>query len=454
MPTVSPKKAPTKKTAASLIPSEDRAALEDAKTRLETATVKKATKKAAPAATSTSNGAPKKVPAKKAAKPTLVPPAPKTRETVYEKVSVKLRAGDSALTCDDAKKLLGWTPEPEGSTFAEDYLLTDLHGKKIRCSNNGHNRPFDRGLALLWAQEILNRRWRLNGETLIIGKTGETISAQHRLAGLILATQEWEMNRDEWSHLWETPPVLESIIVFGIDEGDGTVNTIDTGRPRSLSDVLFRTSDLFASITKESERKQVCRMAGYAIKLLKYRVGAGKITTHSDSLDFVSRHPRLLNCVADVWSEDSGKDRKIGRFLSPGYFAALLYLMGCSATDPKTYAGTGAEPPNEKSLDWSKEDKAWDFVVAIASGSADVAPLRTALGMMLNSDELSDDGVTSLPEKMGLVIKAWNLFSAGKPLKSDEITVTSTIDDNGIRRLTEVPTIGGIDRGNPADDTE
>src|SRR5690606_15078440 len=81
-------------------------------------------------------------------------------EVVYDKVSVKICREDKALTADDAKKILGWTEEPEGKSWGNDYLLKDVQGRKIVCVNNTTNRPLQDGLVSLYKQEHLRKRWR------------------------------------------------------------------------------------------------------------------------------------------------------------------------------------------------------------------------------------------------------------------------------------------------------
>lgn len=386
--------------------------------------------------------------------PTVIPmPKKEAREVVYPDPKVEMYRGKNALGIDRAKTLLRWEEEPSGSTFKEEYHFTDLHNRKIRIHNNRANRPFDLALAKRYAHEVLQRHWRLNGETLIIGKTGETISAQHRLVAAVLAHQEWERHPDEWKHLWPTPPTMDCIVVFGIEEGDDTVNTIDTGRPRTLADVLYRTSDVFKGITKESERKQVTRLAAYGVKAVWQRTGAGggvfaAQPTHADFMDFIERHPRLLQNVVDVWSEDAGKDKRISRYIPLGQAAGLLYLMGCSAADGKEYRE--ADRPNEDMLDWSLEDKAWDFFAGLAGGDQLFSEVRDALQRIVSPQEGEEEdttGLATMPEKVAVIVKAWNLYANGEAFSKEGLRLEYNTDDHGVKRLAECPTVGGIDRG-------
>src|SRR6266404_8701122 len=92
--------------------------------------------------------------------------------------------------------------------------LTDLEGKVVCCWNNTTNRPFDRDRALGYAQDMLDGNWSdsvnggkvklkdaegndvelpeitMNGESIILSRSGRCVSIQHRGVGLIWAEQQ------------------------------------------------------------------------------------------------------------------------------------------------------------------------------------------------------------------------------------------------------------------------
>jgi hypothetical protein len=220
-----------------------------------------------------------------------------SRVALYETPYLELASGDKAITVEYAKKLLGWTVEDDKEKFNANYLLKDFSGKKVRCSNNVTNRPLYMAVVKVLIQEILRKRWRLNGESLIIGSTGLILNGQHTLIALILAGQQWEKDPEACDQ-WTTEPTIDKAIVFGIDESDMTVNTMDTCKPRSLADVIYR-SEFFSGI-KAGDRQACARIADYAVRILWHRTGAGLDAfaprrTHAESLDFIARHPRLLS---------------------------------------------------------------------------------------------------------------------------------------------------------------
>lgn len=415
--------------------------------------VKKKKKSTKPSTTST----------EKQTKPTskILKVSTNDRKVLYPEPSFFLCSGKSPLTAEKSKELLGWREETDtkGMEFGSDFLLRDLEGKKIRCINNLGNRPFDGRLAKLYTQELLNRRWKLNGETIIIGKTGLILSAQHRLVALVLAVQEWEKHPGKWKPLWDSEPTMDTFVVKGIDEDDDTVNSLDVGKPRSLSDVLYRSA-LLSTIAKV-DRVKVAKMLEYAIKFLWHRTGAKEnafapLRTHSESIDFVERHPKLVEVVEHIFTENG--DGEISKSISPGYAAGLLYLMGSSKTKQDKEGHTDyqkSDHPNESSLDWSLYDRASEFFVYLAQRHKDTNALRESLGRLINGevDPKTNEPIVigeggSYDERVALLIKAWTAYSTGKKITPTSLKLEYEVDGEGVSTLVETPTCGGIDRGN------
>ena len=375
-------------------------------------------------------------------------PKVRVRDVIYDKVEAKICMGKTSLTMEQAKKLLGWQEESENIKFGNDYLFKDLKGNKIICHNNLRNRPLYGKLIETYQQEILRRRWRFNGEPIIIGKTGLVLNGQHTLIALVFAFQDWEEHGGKWKDFWQTPPTISKLVMMGIEEDDDVVNTMDTCKPRSLADVVFR-SEYFADFKKQG-RKRVASMLDHAVRMLWHRTGASHnafapLRTHAESLGFIERHPTLLKASLYIY-EENDKDNRIGRFISPGYAAALMYLMGCSTTDQeKGGKGYGdVEDPTESLVNWERWDKAQEFWVLLASGETSLDPVREAIGQML------EDGYGARAERCAVLVKAWNLFASGKVVKQDAIELKYSEDGEGYRTLAETPIVGGIDIGGPS----
>lgn len=360
------------------------------------------------------------------------------RPIVYDAVKVEMYRGDKPLSAAIARKMLGWQ---EQDAKAVDYDLIDHNGKKIKLWNNLTNRPIYISVFTTLKQEILRKRWVLNGEAIILGKTGLILNGQHTLIALILAAQEWTDDSDKWPD-WEHEPHIEKIVVSGIEESDTVVNTMDTCKPRTFADAIYR-SGLFPN-TKGGELRKLSRVLDFAVKMLWHRTGSDKDAfaprrTHSEGLAFIANHPKIIECVRHIYEEDGDK-KKIGRYISTGYAAGMMYLMGCCRTqDVDAYK----ENPRESSLDFSLWDEACDFWVKLAAGDKSFAPLKAQFQSMV------EEMHASLPERSALIVKAWNCYSIGEKLTADKVKLTYNTDEDGFSTLGEYPEIGGIDMLEP-----
>lgn len=371
-------------------------------------------------------------------------PQKKDDGVLYPEIKTQMFVLENAIDVDKAMELLGWEAEAE-EQFGNSYLLTDSEGKKIRCHNNTTNRQYYPSTSAALMQDILRGRWAgpsgsgssVNGENLIIGRTGKLISAQHRLIALVLAHQEWGKEPDKYP-LWTTPPVIDALVVFGIDETEEIAQTIDTARPQSLADVIYR-SDYFGDMA-DSDRKKISRVCDYAVRQVWDRTGYenafGIHRTHSESFGFIGRHLKIIECVTFIFNENVSN--RITKVISPGYASGLLYLMGCAKSNGGEYHKS--ENPSEELLDWSLWDKAMEFWTII--DSTDFSSLPNAITRLIN-----DEGVT-VAERCALVIKAWGCFLEDKPITTASIKLKYDIDASaGTRELAECPTVGGIDLG-------
>lgn len=378
------------------------------------------------------------------------------REVQYPEVTSEVFSGENALTVEHAKHLLGWEEETETVKFGDDFFLVAPDGKKVRLKNNTKNRPFRKALCEMYVQEHLQRRWRLNGEPVIIGKYGETVDGQHRLTSVIFA--EIERLRDlethgHWKDKWPGPVTMETVVTSGVEEDDETVNTINTGAGRSMGDVLYR-SEFFASFPP-SKRKLMARSADYAIRFLWHRTGAGMDAfaprrTHAEALDFLSRHSRLVKYLKHV-VEENGEENRIAKFLPLGYASALAYLMGCGKSDHDRYRQ--GDPPSEKRLDWSLKERAEEFISLLAGGES-FKEVRHALGML---GDASTGSAGTLAERTAVLVRAWRVFAdpAFKAFQENDPRVNLGSDcyqmKDDVRILVINPTCGGIDLGEPRD---
>ena len=366
------------------------------------------------------------------------------RKVMYPKPTTELRLvqNATALTVVGAKKILGWEEETEENKFGADYIreLVGLYSKKVRCTNNITNRPLTKSILLTLKQEILRKHWQYNGETIIIGCTGLVLNGQHTLIALVLAAAEIANRPDKWSNYWKVEPTVDKLIAYGVSEDDEIVNTMDTCKPRSLAEVMYRSA-YFADVVHK-DRKTAASMAAYAIKVLWDRTGAklnayAPLRTHSESLDFIERHPKIVQCVEHIFEENG--DRQISHYISPGVASGLLYLMACATSDGQAYHA--AEYPNESLLDWKLWSKACDFFVLLAGSSPSILEVSKAFGRAI------DNGKDSHAERCAILVKAWLRYLSNKPITSKDLKLRYKKDEDGYDQLEEYPPVGGIDYG-------
>ncbi len=377
------------------------------------------------------------------------------------------------ITAAKAKKLLRWETESEYAErrmkedpkltekkckYGDNYLLKNYAGEKVRCWSNARNRPFDPTHAAKLAQDILNRNWELNLENIIIGETGLVLSGQHRLCALILAVEERHAtkvknNKSHWEEFWEEEPYLETTIAFGAKETDKVMRTYDNVKTRTLADTIF-TSPFFARITTSEDRKEVCKMMDSAVDLLwkrtKQATNWSKHQTHSSSLDFLDKHPKIEACVKHIF--DNNKNRVISNLkLNPGGCAGMMYLMGSSSTDGEEYYYPQS-PKEEKQLQWDHWDKTLEFWTGLVdSKNEQFNVLRDTLAtLQINLSGMLEGA--AVPEKIKhMVISiAWNVFLEEQEINEGMLDLKRYIGYNEKKQklmISEEPTVGGIDCG-------
>lgn len=430
------------------------------------------------------------------AKPSKVKPKTtlKTQErsVVFPKVCVgtdlqhliPIPLEQTIVTAALARRLLGWETEEQYKArklkanpkakekdlmFGDKYLLLDLNGNKVQCWHNLRNRRLRMSHVKSLAQDILNGKWKFNGEALIVGKTGLGLSVQHRLIALVLAAQEWAgPNKAMWEKRWPTEPIIHALLVTGIEEDMETINTLDNVLARNLEDV-FQASGLFRALEGNPKAMAECsRMAAKAVDLLWLRLnchgGGQKYQTHSASADWLERHPKVLKAVKFIHDAnqerqlsslkvnphkkdgEEGADAKVS--LSAGECAALLYLMAQSQSNYDDYRN--AEPsPSEKALDMGLWDRACEFWLEMKDGAKSLQPVRNALAALIDLE-----GSRSM-EKRAVLALAWKQYAEKHKITAEHLELEYVENETtGQPQLEEAVTFEGADQGDKAPGSE
>lgn len=363
---------------------------------------------------------------------------PKKTDIVYPEITVSIFDDKSPLDLATAKELLGWQEESENVKFGKTYLFKmPISGAKVRCNHNVTNRIFYPNVAQDWMLEILRRKWKLNGESMIVDRLGYCQDCQHRLVGLAWAVEAWQKDPAKWHQFWgDTEPYMTGILVTGIVEDDDTINTIGTGKPRSITDVVYRSP--YFSDMGVRDRKRASRVLANSVDLLWHRTSAADDSfaprrPHSETLDFIARHERLLECSHHIYSERES----LKKLVTLGYSAGLLYLMGCSNSNLDEYIKTG----DESNLDWKHWDKACDYWVLISQQADKV---KAVIGALTTGDAPLLAGGLKRAYVNATLINGWLAFVRNKPITA-KVTPKLIEDADGVPQLKETPSCGGID---------
>lgn len=419
------------------------------------------------------------------------------REILHPEIRCEFYLGNDAMTVEKMKELIGWTVQPEGEDWGDDYFIKNTQGQKVRCTHNSRNRPFKKVASEKYGQDALNLNWAdsrntrdtdtepvsHNGQTLVINRYGDVDSGQHQLTGWILASETFDSDtiqgrhfRELWAKSGRDSFTIEAIVIYGISGNPRVTRTIDNMVERTLADVAYTHREMFGKVTKD-EAQKYARMLEYAVRTLWDRTGAkldayASELTHSEAMGFIDRHPRLLEAVKFIAEED-GETKKLTklRVVPPGTFSGLFYLMACSGTDPQKYRPVDAkgvptipaEEFYESNLDFGNWEAARGFTIDWLKGTADFEGVRKALHDLQFDDPNDANSVrdkVSQAEKTAVIVDAWNIYlqvytecegdsARIKRVLYKRLTAEACRPKITNKLLTYVPNVGGIDIGDP-----
>jgi hypothetical protein len=390
----------------------------------------------------------------------------------------------------------------------DDIIFHDVDGKPVACWAIRNNRHLDMKPTRGYMQSQLTRCWAgptcfeetetfalhdkcgggtavlplgtVNGETIVVSRTGRIDSGQKRLVGHYLAWQHWQRG-DRWQEMWPKDkypkgPVLDAILVLGTSEDDRVVQTLDNVQPRSAADIVY-TSPTFRDLHKE-DRLRCSRILAGAVKVLWDRTWYGSsgnqaenVLTQVEMQEWLRRHPTLEQCVRFIWSLDA--EHKLsdagrgGVGFRTTYATAALYLMGACGSDEAEY--NGMDQPGEGMVDWSALQKARQFWLDLTGqvlgddGEPDTHPDRpldttkARLGVLppvvqaLAALERADYPVPADDShRMAVVALAWADYYDGKPLTTEGLDLDTEnyhVKKDDRMLFVNRPGFGGIDQG-------
>lgn len=379
----------------------------------------------------------------------------------YPKKETFIAEGDDAITFDDMVTMIGWKEVPEGTKgiVPEIKKQTGLNVILTKNGPKGKNRPIIMQNLLQIKQSVLRRRFKINGENLVIGEYGNILSGQHRGLGFICAVLEWRKNKEKLPALletWPEEPVLESFIAYGVEETDEVFETLNTGFKSTLADVIFRSG--YMDDMKPSHQHGLSKMAEFAVKVLWDRTGTSdnpygvtKYRTNNEAMDFLGRHSKLMEAIVHIWTKwRKRKDELRNMALSLGRVAAYMYLMGTSGDDGDDYRNeANAAERSEAKIDWKNWHKAETFWTELADdkGNGKLKDVRKAIADLGVATMFKNKAwATPQVDRVTAVLtKAWDLYVRGKPVTMEDITLDTFTNPDGYLEMVGTYEFGGID---------
>jgi hypothetical protein len=180
------------------------------------------------------------------------------------------------------------------------YVSPQMAEELLATTDKNRNVSHQRVLTL--ANLMRSGRWQLNGETIIVSKTGKLLDGQHRMFAII-----------------EVGLPQQMLIATGAP--DEAFETIDTGRARTAADI--------AGMEGVSNPNIVTSAAALIWRMF-YRTAINEVCSPQTVLDVIERFPGLIK-----WGTVVAALGQMRRILPPGSFVAALVYLDCIAKKPR-----------------------------------------------------------------------------------------------------------------------
>jgi len=247
---------------------------------------------------------------------------------------------------------------PKGApTFKIETITPKLAAKYLEA--NKGNRPLTRATARNYAEEIRLGQWLFNGEAIKFDSNGVLVDGQHRLLAVTLADRS-----------------IDTLVIRGLDPE--AFKTLDTGRQRSMGDVLALRGILYPASMSS------------AYRFLYRWLGRGKKKTrisNTQLLEFVDEFPEMIELGYECLRKPLDAD-----LVEPA--RRIFFYFMASRVDTKV---------------------AREFMQCLARPNAPLVPNARKL-----RDRLQVTSEEAFPPAAGVkwlwLLQAWNATVAGKPV--------------------------------------
>lgn len=188
--------------------------------------------------------------------------------------------------------------QPNGVTTSIETITPQTAERML--SSNTANRRLDMRRARELARDMRNGRWQMNGEPIRFSRTGRLLDGQHRLTACVIA---------------QAP--FTTLVIRGLD--DETQLTVDTGKSRSMADVLTIDGEtntaMLAAVTRAVYLTHNLGLEATVTRNLK--------PTNTELNEFLNETPQLRSLAQAAQAFKS----KSGKLLSPAVFASLWWVF-------------------------------------------------------------------------------------------------------------------------------
>lgn len=224
-------------------------------------------------------------------------------------------------------------------------------------------------------EDILAGRWVLNGQSITLDRHGRVIDGQHRLLACVQADR-----------------AIESVVAMGADPA--AFDTIDTGSPRSAGDMISVDQIPNAAIVAAATRIITWYDENYDGDLNGFASGLSATVIHRNAKRY--GEAGLFDIVSRVKSK-----RSLTNIVPAGPLSAVMFIAVRGG-----YA-----------------DVAEHFLVALETG-ADLAIGDAALALRSRLIAAKSRRERIRPQSLfGLILKAWNGYVSGEPVKLVRIAI-------------------------------
>ena len=251
------------------------------------------------------------------------------------------------------------------SIKSEVITVTPAIAEQLLAKNTNNRKVSAIGVAKI-KRSLARGEWKLNGEAVKVSQDGRVLDGQHRLIACV-----------------ESGIPFQTLIITGLP--DDVQSTLDTGKSRSIADVL--------ALRGVSNANHVAATVAAVIRIEQYGLRSAFATS---SRTPVSAAEAVARLESEPTLEDLSKDTvKLGRVGLPARIASALYYV---------FSGISVE---DTDYFFRKLYEGDDLVYS--------DPILTLRNTLLSTKDTAR-GDRNPVWIAAVTIKAWNKYRSGEPL--------------------------------------